>query len=58
VRNTSRRSPGWTIVAGHNDPTDRMIIAQAITEGLLLISSDRMFEHYRKQKLDFVFNRR
>jgi PIN domain nuclease of toxin-antitoxin system len=46
------------VVAGHNDPTDRMIIAQAITESLPLISSDRMFEHYRKQNLDFIFNPR
>jgi PIN domain nuclease of toxin-antitoxin system len=35
-----------------------MIIAQAITEGLPLVSSDRKFEHYRKQSLDFIFNPR
>jgi PIN domain nuclease of toxin-antitoxin system len=46
------------LVPGHNDPTDRMIIAQAITEGLPLVSSDRKFEHYRKQSLDFIFNPR
>jgi PIN domain nuclease of toxin-antitoxin system len=45
-------------VAGHNDPSDRLIIAQAITERIPLISSDRKFEHYRKQNLDFVFNPR
>jgi PIN domain nuclease of toxin-antitoxin system len=45
-------------VAGHNDPADRLIIAQAITERLPLVSSDRMFEHYRRQHLNFVFNRR
>ena len=41
---------------GHSDPSDRMIIAQAITEQLPLISSDKKFHHYRKQKLDFIFN--
>jgi PIN domain nuclease of toxin-antitoxin system len=46
------------VVPGHNDPSDRLIIAQAITERLPLISSDRMFEHYRKQNLDFIFNPR
>jgi PIN domain nuclease of toxin-antitoxin system len=43
-------------VAGHNDPADRLIIAQAITEHLPLISSDRKFERYRTR--DFVFNLR
>jgi len=41
---------------GHNDPFDRMIIAQAIAERIPLISSDTKFHHYRKQKLEFVFN--
>jgi len=41
---------------GHGDPFDRMIIAQAITEQIPLISSDTKFHHYRKQKLDFIFN--
>ncbi|MDR1331546.1 MAG: type II toxin-antitoxin system VapC family toxin [Tannerella sp.] len=44
-------------VAGHNDPTDRLIIAQAVTERMPLISSDRKFEAYRKQHLEFIFNR-
>lgn len=42
----------------HNDPTDHLIIAQAITEEIPLISSDRKFEHYRKQKLKFIYNKR
>jgi PIN domain nuclease of toxin-antitoxin system len=46
------------LVPDHNDPTDRLIIAQAITERIPLISSDRKFEHYRKQSLDFIFNPR
>jgi len=41
---------------GHGDPFDRMIIAQAITERMPLISSDTKFNHYRKQKLEFIFN--
>ena len=45
-------------VKNHNDPSDRLIIAQAIAEKMPLISSDRMFEFYRKQHLNFIFNRR
>lgn len=41
---------------GHNDPSDHVIIAQALTERIPLISSDRRFEFYRKQGLDLVFN--
>jgi PIN domain nuclease of toxin-antitoxin system len=43
-------------VDNHNDPSDRLIIAQAITEKIPLISSDGKFRHYRKQNLQFVFN--
>ena len=43
---------------GHNDPFDHSIISHAITEKLTLISSDRQFENYTKQKLKFVFNKR
>ena len=42
----------------HRDPNDRLIIAQAITDKIPLISSDRKFEWYRKHGLDFVFNAR
>ena len=41
-------------VEGHNDPNDRLIIAQAITEKMPLISSDRKFPMYRKHGLDFI----
>jgi PIN domain nuclease of toxin-antitoxin system len=41
---------------GHNDPNDHVIISQAITEKITLISSDRKFEGYTKQKLSFIFN--
>lgn len=30
----------------HSDPFDRMLIAQAQTEGLTLVSLDRQFSHY------------
>jgi PIN domain nuclease of toxin-antitoxin system len=42
----------------HNDPNDHIIISQAITEKITLISSDRKFEDYTKQKLSFLFNNR
>ncbi len=43
---------------GHKDPSDHVIIAHAITEHLTLISSDTRFEFYRKQGLDFIFNKK
>jgi len=45
-------------VEGHNDPNDRLIIAQAITEKLPLISSDMYFKQYVKLGLDFISNYR
>ena len=42
----------------HTDPVDLMIIAQAITEDLPLISSDKKFPLYRKQGLTFIPNKR
>jgi PIN domain nuclease of toxin-antitoxin system len=42
----------------HNDPNDHVIISQAITEKITLISSDQKFEGYVVQKLDFIFNSR
>ena len=45
-------------VADHNDPSDHVIIAHAITEHLPLISSDSKFEFYRNQGLDFIYNQR
>jgi PIN domain nuclease of toxin-antitoxin system len=44
-------------VEGHNDPSDRLIIAQAITENIPLISSDTKFPKYRKQGLQLIQNR-
>ncbi|MDR1730107.1 MAG: type II toxin-antitoxin system VapC family toxin [Prevotellaceae bacterium] len=45
-------------VENHIDPTDRLIIAQAITEKIPLIINDRKFEHYRRQKLQFIYNQK
>lgn len=46
------------IAVGHNDPFDHSIISHAITDKLILISSDRQFENYTKQNLNFAFNKR
>jgi len=45
-------------VARHSDPADLMIIAQAITEKIPLISSDTKFPLYTRHGLDFIFNDR
>ena len=44
--------------APHSDPADLMIIAQAITEKIPLISSDTKFPLYTRHGLDFIFNDR
>ena len=46
------------IPATHNDPFDHSIIAHAITEKLILVSSDRKFKDYVSQRLLFSFNKR
>jgi len=46
------------VVENHNDPFDHAIISHAITEKLILVSSDTKFKHYTPQKLNFVFNKR
>ncbi|GHV69393.1 twitching motility protein PilT [Bacteroidia bacterium] len=43
---------------GHNDPSDHLIISQAITEKMRLVSSDHWFRKYTKQKLELLFNNR
>ena len=42
----------------HSDPADLMIIAQAITEGIPLISSDTKFPLYVRQGLKSILNKR
>ena len=41
---------------GHNDPSDHIIIAHAITERLPLISSDHKFDFYKSQGLNYICN--
>ena len=38
----------------HHDPSDHVIISQAITEHLTLLSSDQKFPFYRDQGLDLI----
>jgi len=45
------------LVENHNDPSDRLIISQAITEKMSLISSDTKFPKYRKHGLNLIYNR-
>ncbi|GHT50440.1 twitching motility protein PilT [Bacteroidia bacterium] len=47
-----------TIPESHYDPNDHVIISQAITEKMRLVSSDRQFENYTSQKLRLLFNQR
>ena len=42
----------------HNDPSDHVSIAQAITEKMPLISSDLKFPFYIQQGLDLVLNKK
>ena len=41
----------------HKDPSDHVIISQAITMGIPLISSDGKFEFYKDQGLVFIHNK-
>lgn len=43
---------------GHSDPNDRLIIAQAISDKIPIISSDLKFSLYSKNKLNFIRNKR
>jgi len=45
------------LVEGHNDPSDRLIISQALTEKMPLISSDTKFPKYKKHGLELIVNR-
>ena len=45
-----------TTAKDHKDPTDHIIIAQAITNKMPVISSDGQFRHYKGQGLGLVFN--
>ncbi|HXZ39731.1 MAG TPA: type II toxin-antitoxin system VapC family toxin [Terriglobales bacterium] len=41
----------WNLPRHHRDPFDRLLIAQASLENMVLISSDRIFERYSVQLL-------
>jgi len=42
----------------HKDPNDHMILAQAISDKIAVISSDKKFKFYEKQGLQLLFNKR
>ena len=42
----------------HKDPGDRIIITQAIADKVSLVSSDRKFNRYEKNGLEFLYNER
>ena len=41
---------------GHKDPSDHVIISHAITEKMILVSSDTRFPYYCRQGLQLLFN--
>ena len=53
-----QRMASLPIHGDHRDPNDRLIIAQAIEDRIPLISSDRKFERYQRDGLEFVYNER
>ena len=54
VRKMSQLEPNTT--ESHNDPSDLIIIAHAMTMKMPLISSDRKFPFYQKQGLNLISN--
>ncbi|GHT37999.1 hypothetical protein AGMMS49965_00090 [Bacteroidia bacterium] len=42
----------------HHDPNDHMLISQAITERMCLVSSDKQFRNYSDKRFDLFFNHR
>ena len=45
-------------IQGHKDPFDHIIIAQAISHKMTLVSSDTKFSFYRRQGLQLIENHR
>ena len=41
--------------SGHKDPFDRMLIWQAITKDMKMISKDKLFEQYKKDGLKLIW---
>ena len=54
MRTYSRFRP--YIQHGHKDPSDHVIISHAITEKMILVSSDTRFPFYRRQGLQLLYN--
>lgn len=46
------------LFSDHRDPNDRLIIAQAISDRIPLISSDHKFANYEQYGLELIFNER
>jgi tRNA(fMet)-specific endonuclease VapC len=46
------------VAPNHNDPFDHSIISQAITDKLIVVSSDGKFKEYILQKLSLAYNKR
>ena len=46
------------VISGHKDPNDHIIISQAISDKIPIISSDNKFKEYVAQGLEFVLNKR
>jgi len=53
-----RRLARLSLFKEHKDPTDRIVIAQAIDDKIPIISSDRQFPIYKRCGLEIVFNKR
>jgi len=53
-----RRLAELPLFPEHKDPTDRIVVAQAIAERMPIISSDRKFRDYTRSGLKFIFNKR
>jgi PIN domain nuclease of toxin-antitoxin system len=46
------------IASRHKDPNDHIIISQAISDKVPIISSDHKFKEYTGQGLELIFNKR
>jgi PIN domain nuclease of toxin-antitoxin system len=56
--NNLRKLAELPLFPKHKDPTDRIIIAQAIDAKIPLISSDEKFHDYKRSGLEFIYNKR
>ena len=53
-----KKFAGLPLYDDHKDPGDRIIIAQAIADKVSHVSSDRKFNRYEKNGLEFLYNER